>query len=287
MEWLCDFIRSENVTITPELKKLLWDGLETVAAYPTKDFRRMSNLVDAIQSTQLKIALQPLTIGGAYGKIFDSDKDGLELSSWQTFEMEKLMNSRQIVGPTLMYIFHRIEQSLNGEPTLIVLDECWVFFDNEQFAQKIREWLKVLRKANASVVFATQSLTDVVESPIFSTVLESCPSQIFLPNDKALEETQKEKYLMFGLNKRQVEIIAVAEKKREYYYVSPYGSRLYNLALEYCPFTLAYVAVNKQDVQTAHNFVEQYGEANFNEHWLKYRGLTMGKNKMRRVALVA
>ena len=116
----------------------------------------------------------------------------------------KLMSTPAIVGSTLMYIFHRIEQSLTGAPTLIILDECWVFFDNEQFAQKIREWLKVLRKANASVVFATQSLTDIVESPIFSTVLESCPSQIFLPNDKALEESLKEKYFMFGLNQRQV-----------------------------------------------------------------------------------
>lgn len=91
-----------------------------------------------------------------------------------------------------------------------------MFFDNPQFAGKIREWLKVLRKANASVVFATQSLTDVVESPVFSTVLESCPSQIFLPNDKALEDTQREKYFMFGLNKRQVEIISLAKRHKGY-----------------------------------------------------------------------
>ena len=176
----------------------------------------MTSLVNAIQSVELKTALQPLTISGAYGEIFDADTDSLQLSSWQTFEMQKLMATPAIVGSTLMYIFHRIEQSLTGAPTLIILDECWVFFNNEQFAQKIREWLKVLRKANASVVFATQSLTDIVESPIFSTVLESCPSQIFLPNDKALEESLKEKYFMFGLNQRQVEIIAGAVKKKQY-----------------------------------------------------------------------
>ena len=192
-EWLCDFVRQENVKVNPEHKKLLWDALNTVAAYSDKRFRRMTTLVNAVQSIELKTALKPLTIDGAYGEIFDSDKDSLQLSSWQTFEMEKLMSTPAIVGTTLMYIFHRIEQSLNGEPTLIILDECWVFFDNEQFAQKIREWLKVLRKANAAVVFATQSLTDIVESPIFSTILESCPSKIFLPNDKALEESLKEK----------------------------------------------------------------------------------------------
>ncbi len=274
-EWLCDFIRQENLKITPEHKKLIWNALNVVASYSDKSFRRMTNLVNAIQSVELKTALQPLTISGAYGEIFDADTDSLQLSSWQSFEMEKLMNTPAIVGSTLMYIFHRIEQSLTGAPTLIILDECWVFFDNEQFAQKIREWLKVLRKANASVVFATQSLTDIVESPIFSTVLESCPSQIFLPNDKALEESLKEKYFMFGLNQRQVEIIAGAVKKKQYYYVSPLGCRLYDLALENCPISLAYVAVNKADNKKAQEILDQYGQGNFNRHWLEYRNISL------------
>ena len=274
-EWLCDFIRQENVTVTPEYKKLIWDALSTVASYSDKSFRRMTNLVNAIQSVELKTALQSLTISGAYGEIFDADADSLQLSSWQTFEMERLMSTPAIVGSTLMYIFHRIEQSLNGSPTLIILDECWVFFDNEQFAQKIREWLKVLRKANASVVFATQSLTDIVESPIFSTVLESCPSQIFLPNDKALEESLKEKYFMFGLNQRQVEIIANAVRKKQYYYSSPLGCRLYDLALENCPLSLAYVAVNKTDNQQAKKILKEYGQENFNRHWLEYRKVNL------------
>ena len=274
-EWLCDFIRQENVKITPEHKKLIWTALNVVASYKDKSFRRMTNLVNAIQSVELKTALQPLTISGAYGEIFDADTDSLKLSSWQAFEMEKLMSTPAIVGSTLMYIFHRIEQSLTGAPTLIILDECWVFFDNEQFAQKIREWLKVLRKANASVVFATQSLTDIVESPIFSTVLESCPSQIFLPNDKALEESLKEKYFMFGLNQRQVEIIAGAVKKKQYYYVSPLGCRLYDLALENCPISLAYVAVNKADNKKASEILEKYGQENFNRYWLEYRNVTL------------
>ena len=271
----CDFIRQENVKITPEHKKLIWNALNVVASYKEKSFRRMTNLVNAIQSVELKTALQPLTISGAYGEIFDADTDSLQLTSWQAFEMERLMAIPAIVGSTLMYIFHRIEQSLTGAPTLIILDECWVFFDNEQFAQKIREWLKVLRKANASVVFATQSLTDIVESPIFSTVLESCPSQIFLPNDKALEETLKEKYFMFGLNQRQVEIIAGAVKKKQYYYVSPLGCRLYELALENCPLSLAYVAVNKTDNKKAAEILEQYGQENFNRHWLEYRNISL------------
>lgn len=274
-EWVIDYLRQENITITPEVKALIWDALGSVASMPDVKLRRMTTLMNYVQSTQLRTALKPLTVDGAYGKIFDSDTDSLKLGSWQSFEMEKLMQTPAVVAPTLMYIFHRIEQNLTGEPTLIILDECWVFFDNEQFAAKIREWLKVLRKANASVVFATQSLADIVESKIFSTVLESCPSQIFLPNDKALEENSREMYYKFGLNKRQVELIASSIKKRQYYYVSPLGCRLYELALEHCPISLAYVAVNKADTRKAADIIEKYGQKDFNRHWLEYKDLQL------------
>lgn len=285
LEWLLDYARQENLTITPEIRNLLLDAIEAVASIEDPRIRRMTTLVNFVQSIELKDALRPLTVDGVYGRIFDSDTDNLQISSWQTFEMEKLMQTKAIVGPTLMYIFHRIEESLTGAPTIIILDECWVFFDNEQFAAKIREWLKVLRKANAAVIFATQSLTDIVESPIFSTVLESCPSQIFLPNDKALEETSKAQYMKFGLNQRQVEIIASAIKKKQYYYVSPMGSRLYDLALEACPVSLAYVAVNKKDTQKADEIMEQYGPQEFNKHWLEYRNVTIEEDEPERKKL--
>ena len=282
LEWLLDYARQENLTITPDIKNLLLDAIEAVASIDDPKLRRMTTLVNFVQSVDLKGALKSLTVDGAYGRIFDSDTDNLQISSWQTFEMEKLMQTKAIVGPTLMYIFHRIEQSLTGAPTIIILDECWVFFDNEQFASKIREWLKVLRKANASVIFATQSLTDIVESPIFSTVLESCPSQIFLPNDKALEESAKAQYFKFGLNQRQVEIIASAIKKKQYYYVSPLGSRLYDLALEACPISLAYVAVNKKDTQKADEIMQEHGPDAFNDYWLKYRNIDITEEEPER-----
>lgn len=271
LEWLCDYIMQNDTEVTPERRELIWDALKTTAeSYrgDTLHLRRMTNLVNAIQDKEIKAALMPLCTGGPYGRIFDSDHDGLKLGSWQTFEMEKLMQTPQIVGTTLMYIFHRIEQSLKGEPTIIVLDECWVFFDNEQFAAKIREWLKVLRKANASVIFATQSITDIVNSPIFATVLESCPSRIFLPNPDALEEMTAKNYRTFGLNKRQIQILAQARKKQDYYYVSPFGSRLFQLALEACPISLAYVAVNTADVNEAKKLVATYGQEEFNRRWL-------------------
>ena len=278
LEWLCDYVRAENLKIDPQQKKLIWDALSMLGKVPKK-FRSISGFINNLQDRDLKIAFSPLSIKGAYGKIFDSEQDTLTFFGWQTFEMEKLMATPAVVGPTLMYIFHRIEQQLTGRPTIIVLDECWVFFDNEMFEGKIREWLKVLRKANASVIFATQSVMDVANNRIFNTILESCKSRIFLPNDQALEKNTKETYKAFQLNDAQIQIIASAIPKKDYYYSSPAGCRLYDLGLERCPFTLAYVAVNKADLVACHEILNEYGREHFNEYWVKYKNVTFPKAK--------
>jgi len=293
-EWLCDFLREEGVELTPEKKGLIRDALGTLAGRKPK-YRTISNFIDYLQDRKLKEAFYPLAASddkgnvGEYGNIFDSDKDTLEISSWQTFEMGRIMKNKTIVGPTLMYIFHRIENKLKGgykekesncrRPSLIVLDECWIFFQNPIFASKIEDWLRTLRKYDASVVFATQSLDDIVKSPLLDIVLGSCPSHIFLPDDKALNPDRKKIYQRFRLNQRQIEILDKAIPQKHYYYTSPEGSRRYDLALEYCPFTLAYVAVDKSGLHLCDQIIAEYGQEHFNEHWLKEHGLTIPQNE--------
>jgi type IV secretion system protein VirB4 len=111
------------------------------------------------------------------------------------------------------------------------LDEAWLFLDATQFAAKIREWLKTLRKKRVAVVFATQSLEDVAASSIAASLIESCPTQVFLPNPRALEPHSAELYGGFGLNRRQLELIAFATPKRAYYWRQPSGRRLFDLKL--------------------------------------------------------
>jgi len=155
------------------------------------------------------------------------------------------------------------------------------------FAEKIRSWLKTLRKSKASVIFATQSLADITNSPIFSTVLESCQSRIFLPNADALEESIRKTYQSFGLNQRQIQIIASAVPHQQYYYTSPSGSRIYDLALESCPVTLAYTAATDTvDSKYCQELIEEFGQENFNEHWLQYKQVELPKQQVERKSFI-
>ena len=132
-------------------------------------------------------ALSPYTLEGPYGRLLDGATDTLAFADVMHFEMDGLMAHKGLVLPVLTYLFHRLEARFDGRPTLLVLDEAWLFLDHPLFAARIREWLKTLRKKNVAVVFATQSLADIERSSIAPAILECCPTRIFLPNERALE----------------------------------------------------------------------------------------------------
>lgn len=229
-EWIAGLLAHEHVAITPELKETLWSALTSLASAPESE-RTLTGLSILLQSNALKSALMPYTLDGPFGRLLDAADDRLALSDVQCFETEALMHEAGAVLPVLTYLFHRLESRFDGRPTLLVLDEAWVYLDNPLFAARIREWLKVLRKKNVAVVFATQSLADIANSTIAPAIIESCPQRIFLPNDRAIEPQAREAYERFGLNERQIELIARATPKRQYYLQSRRGNRLFELAL--------------------------------------------------------
>jgi len=154
----------------------------------------------------------------------------------------------------------------------IILDESWLFLDDPVFAARIRQWLKVLRKKNVSVIFATQSLADIKDSSIAPAIIESCASRIFLPNPQASEPQLRAIYAGFGLNERQIAIIAHAQPKRDYYYQSRLGNRLFDLDLE--SIALAFAgASTPQDQRDIGRLLRDAGVPGFADAWLRHRGL--------------
>ena len=184
-----------------------------------------------VQDRSIAAALEPLTLKGPHGSLLDGAGAVLGESCFDTFELETLMATRSALGPVLAALFHELERGFDGRPTLLVLDEAWLFLDDTAFAAKIREWLKTLRKKRVAVVFATQSLEDIAASSIAASLIESCPTQVFLPNPRALEPASAPLYQGFGLNRRQLELIAFASPKRAYYWRQPQGRRLFDLKL--------------------------------------------------------
>jgi type IV secretion system protein VirB4 len=236
-EWVAALLAHERVSVTPEIKEAIWSALTSLASAPVEE-RTLTGLSLLLQSNALRTALNAYTLEGPYGRLLDAAEQKLALSDLQCFETEALMSQTGVVAPVLTYLFHRLEERFDGRPTLLILDEAWVFLDHPLFAARIREWLKTLRKKNVAVLFATQSLADIADSAIAPAIIESCPQRILLPNDRAIEPQSQTAYQRFGLNERQIELIARATPKRQYYLQSARGNRLFELGLGPIALTL-------------------------------------------------
>jgi type IV secretion system protein TrbE len=269
-EWIATLLAHEKADVTPEVKEAVWSAILSLASAPV-DERTMTGLSLLLQSNALKSALLPYTLDGPFGRLLDAAVDRLALSDVQCFETEELLHETAVVAPVLTYLFHRLEERFDGRPTLLVLDEAWVFLDQPLFAARIREWLKVMRKKNVAVVFATQSLSDVTGSSIAPVLIESCPQRLFLPNDRAIEPQASAAYERFGLNERQIEILSRATPKRHYYLNSRRGNRLFELGLG--PVALALCGTSDPATQALIDRLLAEGDADFAARFLAARGL--------------
>ena len=154
---------------------------------------------------------------GSHAKLFDNAEDRIDFTSARSFgiEMANILNDKISLSPVLLYLFHRIQSSLDGSPTMIVLDEAWALIGNQVFAPKIKDWLKVLRKLNTFVVFATQSVEDAAKSSISDTLVQQTATQIFLPNLKATPIYRE----VFMLSEREFTLVKTTDPSTRYFLV--------------------------------------------------------------------
>ncbi len=270
-EWIAGRLAHEGIAVGPVEKDAVWSALGSLASAPPEQ-RTMTGLSVLLQSNTLRQALQPYVLGGAHGKLLDADHDRLGSASVQGFEMEELMHSKAATQAVLSYLFARFDERFDGAPTLLILDEAWLFLDDPVFASRIRQWLKTLRKKNVSVIFATQSLADIKDSAIAPAIIESCASRIFLPNPQATEPQIRVIYEGFGLNRRQIDIVAQAQPKRDYYYQSRLGNRVFDLGLG--PVALAFAGASTPEHQRAiDTLVASAASTDFAATWLRYCSL--------------
>jgi len=269
-EWLAALLAGEGVAVDPAAKEHIWSALTSLATAPVSE-RTLTGLAVLLQSQELKLALAPYLVGGPWGRLLDAEAEHLGIARVQALETEGLVGASSAAS-VLSYLFHRIEGRLDGSPTLIIIDEGWLVLDSPAFAAQLREWLKTLRKKNASVIFATQSLADIEGSSIAPAIIESCPTRIFLPNERAAEPQIARVYERFGLNDRQIEILSRATPKRDYYCQSRRGNRLFDLGLG--DIALAFAAASsKSDQIRIGELMDAHGQQQFAAAWLRHCGL--------------
>jgi type IV secretion system protein VirB4 len=154
---------------------------------------------------------------GSHAKLFDNPTDIINFNEGMAFgfEMAEILKDKNSIGVVLLYLFHRINSSLDGTPTMIILDEAWALIDNPIFAPKIKDWLKVLRKLNAFIIFATQSVEDATKSSISDTLVQQTATQIYLPNLKATDVYKT----AFMLSEREYQLVKTTDPGSRFFLI--------------------------------------------------------------------
>jgi type IV secretion system protein VirB4 len=149
--------------------------------------------------------LKPWWGSGDRAWLFDNEHDRTDLKvDVVGFDMTAVLDDPQARTPALYYFFHRVEERLDGTPSIIVVDEGWKALDDEIFVRRIKDWEKTIRKRNGVVGFATQSAQDALESRISSAIIEQAATQIFMINPKA----RAEDYINgFGLTPHEFDLV--------------------------------------------------------------------------------
>jgi type IV secretion system protein VirB4 len=227
--------------------------------------RRLSHFRELLAGTRrpepgdLAGRLEPWIGSGEQGWLFDNQEDRLDLSARTLgFDMTALLETPRLRTPVMMYLFHRIEERLDGHPTLILIDEGWKALDDEVFAARIRDWLKTLRKRNALVGFATQSARDALDSRIATALVEQTATMLFMPNARARAEDYCDG---FGLTSHELDVIrALPAHSRCFLVRQPDASVVVRLDLSGMPEVLTVLSGRESTVRRLDALRSQYGD---------------------------
>jgi type IV secretion system protein VirB4 len=223
-------------------------------------FRELLGGVRRPTHGDLAARLNPWTGEGEHAWLFDNADDELDMETRTLgFDMTLLLNEPTLRTPCMMYLFQRVEERLDGTPTIIIIDEGWKALDDEVFAAAIRNWMKTLRKRNAILGFGTQSARDALDSRISSAIIEQAATQIFMPNPRA----QEEDYCVgFGLTLHELDLIrALPASSRAFLIKHGNHSVVARLDLGSMPDILTVLSGRESSVRQLDELRAQYGDA--------------------------
>ncbi|OJW59412.1 MAG: type VI secretion protein [Sphingomonadales bacterium 63-6] len=259
-DWLGVLLKAEG----PEELATISGAVD--AAYANDpSLRRLRHFRELLAGTRrptpgdLADRLTPWIEDGEHGWLFDNAEDRLDLSNRVLgFDMTALLESPRLRTPVMMYLFHRIDERLDGQPTMILIDEGWKALDDEVFAARIRDWLKTLRKRNALVGFATQSARDALESRISTALVEQTATMIFMPNARARAEDYCDG---FGLTSHELALIrSLPAHSRCFLVRQPDASVVVRLNLSNAPEVLTILSGRESAVRRLDTLREAVGD---------------------------
>ena len=264
-EWLSRLAVGDGPPLSVEECSWITEAIDAAMTGSTA-LRRLRYVADLLRGRgraaagDLAARLAPWHSEGEFAWLFDNAEDRLDLDAATLgFDMTAILDQPALRAPTMLYLFHRVEERLDGQPTIIVIDEGWKALDDEVFVARIRDWEKTIRKRGGIVGFATQSASDALESRIASAIIEQAGTQIFMANASA----QASDYIGgFGLTEDEFEIVrSMPESARAFLVKHGSDSVVVRLNLASHPDLLVVLSGREKTVRMLDALRDEVGDA--------------------------
>jgi len=200
-------------------------------------------------------------IDGEKAWLFNAPHDVLSMSDRRIFgfDMTSILDSAELRTPALMYIFHRLDELLDGTPVMIFMDEGWRLLQDTTFSDFIVDKMKTIRKLNGIVGFGTQSAADIARAPAAHTLIEQSATNIHFPNPRADEESYIRR---FGLTVKEFNFIRTTPpEKRTFLIKHGNDSVIARLDLGAMPDMIKVLSGRKESVEECARLRHEFGDA--------------------------
>ena len=229
--------------------------------------RRLSRLVEFLDATDpegihARLSRWCEVTGGEYAGVFDNPEDLVvpRLSGQSTigFDVTEFLDHAVARAPVTLYLFHLVRELLDGRPLVCWMDEFWRLLADPAFAQFAKDGPKTWRKLNGVMCLATQSASDVLESPISRTIIEQTPTKIFFPNPEASEREYCEG---FALTEREFHLVkeALEPGSRAFLVKQGHHSIVCRLDLKGFDEELSVLSGRAEGIERLHRWMDERG----------------------------
>ncbi|RWB79713.1 MAG: VirB4 family type IV secretion/conjugal transfer ATPase [Mesorhizobium sp.] len=257
-----DFAQEDEDTLEKALTRLMQEPAAE------RNLPNLSGLLvgrSRADANDLHSRLRPW-IDGEKAWLFNAQHDVLSFSGQSVFgfDMTSILGNEELRTPALMYLYHRLDELLNGDPVMFFMDEGWQLLQDETFSNFIVDKMKTIRKLNGIVGFGTQSAADIAKAKASHTLIEQSATNIHFPNPRADEESYIKR---FGLTVKEFNFIKnTPPEKRTFLVKHGNDSVIARLDLSSMPEMVKVLSGRKKTIEECAALREKYGDEP--ENWL-------------------
>jgi type IV secretion system protein VirB4 len=230
--------------------------------------RRLSRLVEFLDSTNpeglhARLKRWCAVTQGDYAWVFDNAQDCVAQQLTQrtlvSFDVTQFLEHPLTRAPLTFYMFHLVRQLLDGRRLVCWMDEFWRLLADPAFESFAKDGPKTWRKLNGVMCLATQSASDVLDSPISRTIVEQTPTKVFFPN---VEASAAEYVEGFGLSEREFRLIReqLEPGSRSFLVKQGHHSVVCRLDLKGCEGELAVISGRARHIALMHQLIGERGD---------------------------